>query len=128
MNYNGYATHIERSAKYIKAMRYAGYVGIGFSGLHSLNEINEACSVGRESECTKKKYTEIGSFTLSTGGGVGGGYLAIPLCVAIGIGTAGAGGLACVVIAGAGLGYAGSSAGEAFGEWSGEKLYETFGN
>ena len=31
-------------------MRYTGYLGIGFSGLHSLNEINEACSVGREAE------------------------------------------------------------------------------
>ncbi|MCZ5459963.1 PAAR domain-containing protein, partial [Escherichia coli] len=28
----GYATHIERAAKYVKAMRYTGYLGIGFSG------------------------------------------------------------------------------------------------
>lgn len=63
----GYATHIERAVKYVKAMRYTGYLGIGFSGLHSLNEINEACSVGREAECTKKKYTEIGSFAVGTG-------------------------------------------------------------
>ena len=124
----GYATHIERAAKYVKAMRYTGYLGIGFSGLHSLNEINEACSVGREAECTKKKYTEIGSFAVGTGVGVAGGYLAIPLCIAIGVGTAGVGGLACSVIAGAGLGYVGSSAGGAFGEWGGEQLYEIFGN
>ncbi|MEQ0232250.1 PAAR domain-containing protein [Klebsiella sp. CN_Kp116] len=124
----GYATHIERAAKYVKAMRYTGYLGIGFSGLHSLNEIHEACSVGREAECTKKKYTEIGSFAVGTGVGVAGGYLAIPLCIAIGVGTAGVGGLACSVIAGAGLGYVGSSAGGAFGEWGGEQLYEIFGN
>lgn len=124
----GYATHIERAAKYVKAVRYTGYLGIGFSGLHSLNEIHEACSVGREAECTKKKYTEIGSFAVGTGIGVAGGYLAIPLCIAIGVGTAGVGGLACSVIAGAGLGYVGSSAGGAFGEWGGEQLYEIFGN
>ncbi|VUS31433.1 PAAR domain-containing protein [Klebsiella pasteurii] len=124
----GYATHIERAAKYVKAMRYTGYLGIGFSGLHSLNEIHGACSVGREAECTKKKYTEIGSFAVGTGVGVAGGYLAIPLCIAIGVGTAGVGGLACSVIAGAGLGYVGSSAGGAFGEWGGEQLYEIFGN
>ncbi|MCU6680390.1 PAAR domain-containing protein [Leclercia tamurae] len=124
----GYATHIERAAKYVKAMRYTGYLGIGFSGLHSLNEIHEACSVGREAECTKKKYTEIGSFAVGTGVGVAGGYLAIPLCIAIGVGTAGVGGLACSVIAGAGLGYVGNSAGGAFGEWGGEQLYEIFGN
>ena len=81
------------AAKYVKAMRYTGYLGIGFSGLHSLNEINEACSVGREAECTKKKYTEIGSFAGGTGFGVAGGYLAMPFCIALGVGTAGVGGL-----------------------------------
>ncbi|MGV3345194.1 hypothetical protein ACGVWS_05400 [Enterobacteriaceae bacterium LUAb1] len=109
-------------------MRYTGYPGIGFSALHSVNEINEACSVGRENECTQKKYTEIGSFAGELIGGYGGGAMAVSLCIAIGIGTAGVGGLACSVIAGAGLGYAGGSAGSSFGEWSGEQLYETFGN
>ncbi|QGU86971.1 PAAR domain-containing protein [Erwinia sorbitola] len=124
----GYATHIERAAKYVKAMRYTGYIGIAFSAVHSMNEINEACSVGREAECTKKKYTEIGSFALGTSVGVAGGALAMPLCVAIGAGTAGVGGLICIVIAGTSLGYAGSSAGGVFGEWSGEQLYDTFGH
>lgn len=124
----GYATHIERAAKYVKAMRYTGYLGIGFSGLHSLNEIHEACSVGREAECTKKKYTEIGSFALGTGGGVLAGGGAIPLCVAIGVGTAGVGGLVCTIIAGVGLGYAGSTVGSAVGELGGEQLYDVFGN
>lgn len=124
----GYATHIERAAKYVKAMRYTGYLGIGFSGLHSLNEIHEACSVGREAECTKKKYTEIGSFALGTSGGVLAGGGAIPLCVAIGVGTAGIGGLVCTVIAGVGLGYAGSTVGSAVGELGGEQLYDVFGN
>ncbi|WP_370966759.1 PAAR domain-containing protein [Enterobacter wuhouensis] len=124
----GYATHIERAAKYVKAMRYTGYLGIGFSGLHSLNEIHEACSVGREAECSKKKYTEIGSFALGTAGGVLAGGGAIPLCVAIGVGTAGVGGLVCTVIAGVGLGYTGSTVGSAVGELSGEQLYDVFGN
>ncbi|AMG59179.1 PAAR domain-containing protein [Pantoea vagans] len=124
----GYATHIERAAKYVKAMRYTGYLGIGFNGLHYLNEIHEACSVGREAECTKKKYTEIGSFALGTGGGVLAGSGAIPLCVAIGVGTAGVDGLVCTVIAGVGLGYAGSTVGSAVGELGGEQLYEVFGN
>ncbi|WP_315310407.1 PAAR domain-containing protein [Pantoea vagans] len=124
----GYATHIERAAKYVKAMRYTGYLGIGFSGLHSLNEIHEACSVGREADCTKKRYTEIGSFALGTGSGVLAGGGAIPLCVAIGVGTAGVGGLVCTVIAGVGLGYAGSTVGSAVGELGGEQLYDVFGN
>ncbi|MFK3843249.1 PAAR domain-containing protein [Serratia sp. NPDC087055] len=125
---DGYATHIDRAAKYVEAMRYVGYVGIGFSALHSLNEIHEACSVGREDQCTRKKYTEVGSFAGGTGGGLFAGGFAIPLCVAIGIGSTGIGGLACTVIAGASLGYAGSTAGSALGELGGEQLYETFGN
>lgn len=126
----GYATHIERAAKYVKAMRYTGYLGISFSfsGLHSLNEIHEACSVGRKAECSKKKYTEIGSFALGTGGGILAGGGAIPLCVTIGVGTAGVGGLVCSVIVGVGLGYAGSTVGSAVGELSGEQLYDVFGN
>jgi len=120
----GYATHIERAAKYVEAMRYVGYVGIGFSAIHSINEINEACSVGREQECTKKKYTEIGSFAGSTGGGILAGAMAVPLCIAIGIGTAGTGGLACAVIAGGTLGYVGGEA----GGWGGEKVGNTLYN
>lgn len=120
----GYATHIERAVKYVAAMRYIGYVGIGFSALHSINEINEACSVGREDECTKKKYTEIGSFAGSTGGGILAGGMAVPLCIAIGVGTAGTGGLVCAVIAGGTLGYVGGEA----GGWGGEKVGNTLYN
>jgi hypothetical protein len=123
----GYATHLERSAKYVKAMRYTGYVGIGFSALHSVNEINEACSVGREAECTQKKYTEISSFVGGTGLGIGAGYLAAPICVAIGVGTAGIGGLACLVIVGGTTGYIGSELGSTGGEVMGNKVYEVYG-
>lgn len=120
----GYTTHIERAVKYVTAMRYIGYVGIGFSALHSINEINEACSVGREDECTQKKYTEIGSFAGSTGGGILAGGMAVPLCIAIGVGTAGTGGLVCAVIAGGTLGYVGGEA----GGWGGEKVGNTLYN
>lgn len=121
----GYATHIERAAKYITAMRYVGYVGIGFSALHSINEINEACSVGREQECMKKKYTEIGSFAGGVAGGLFAGSMATSLCVAIGLGTAGRGGLVCAVIAGGSLGYAGGAVGSVHGEKIGNALYDT---
>lgn len=120
----GYATHIERAAKYTKAMRYTGYVGIAFSAVHSINEINEACSIGREAECTRKKYTEIGSFSGGVGAGILTGSLAVPLCIAIGIGTAGTGGLVCTIIAGGTLGYAGGEAGSWGGEKVGKSLYK----
>ena len=122
----GYATHIERAAKYVKAMKYTGYVGIGFSAVHSMNKINEACSIGREAKCIRKKYTEKGSFSGRVGGGILTGSLAISLCIALGIGTAGTAGLACTLIAGGTLGFAGGTAGNWGGEKVGNSLYTLF--
>ncbi len=127
----GYATHIERAAKYTKAMRYAGYVGIAFSAVHSINEINEACSTGREAECTKKKYTEIGSFSGGLAGGLAGGAIGMGICSLV-LGTAtmaagGAGALACGVILGTSAGYVGGELSSSGGEAVGEFIYYSVG-
>ena len=127
----GYATHIERAAKYTKAMRYTGYVGIAFSAVHSINEINEACSTGRETACNRKKYTEIGSFAGGLAGGYAGGAIGMGICsLVLGVTTievGGAGALACGVILGSG---GGILAGEYFsdkGEGFGEMIYNSIG-
>ena len=127
----GYATHIERAAKYTKAMRYTGYVGIAFSAVHSINEINEACSTGREAACNRKKYTEIGSFAGGLAGGYAGGAIGMGICsLVLGVTTievGGAGALACGVILGSG---GGILAGEYFsdkGEGFGEMIYNSIG-
>lgn len=127
----GYATHIERAAKYTKAMRYAGYVGIAFSAVHSINEINEACSTGREAECTKKKYTEIGSFSGGLAGGLAGGAIGMGICSLV-LGTAtmaagGTGALACGVILGTSAGYVGGELSSSGGEAVGEFIYNSVG-
>ncbi|MGK4351172.1 PAAR domain-containing protein [Enterobacter sichuanensis] len=127
----GYATHIERAAKYTKAMRYAGYVGIAFSAIHSINEINEACSTGREAECTKIKYTEIGSFSGGLAGGLAGGAIGMGICSLV-LGTAtmaagGAGALACGVILGTSAGYVGGEYSSSGGEAVGEFIYNSVG-
>jgi len=128
---DGYATHLERAAKYVTTMRYVGYVGIGFSALHSINEINEACSVGREDECTKKKYTEIGSFAGGLAGSYAGGAAGVGLCSvilgALTIEAAGAGALACGVILGTGGGYVGGEYLSDKGEEYGEIIYNAVG-
>ena len=127
----GYATHIERAAKYVKAMRYTGYVGIAFSAVHSINEINEACSTGRETECTKKKYTEIGSFAGSLAGGYAGGAIGMGICTLIlggvTVEVGGAGALACGVILGTGGGYLLGEGGSELGQIFGESIYEAVG-
>ncbi|MFK3660152.1 PAAR domain-containing protein [Scandinavium sp. NPDC088450] len=117
----GYATHIERAAKLVEKMRYLGYVGIGFSVLHSLNEIHEACSIGRENECTKKKYTEVGSFTGGMIGSFAGGSAGVGLCsLVLGPETFGVGALACGVV----FSVAGGNLGGALGNWGGENTGE----
>lgn len=119
----GYATHIERSARLIKAMRYTGYAAIGFSAMHSINEVNEACSVGRENECTRKKYTETGSFIGGTSGGIAGGFAGGAVCAVVGVPTMGTGALVCaIVLAGVG-GYIGSELGGSGGEKLGDIIY-----
>lgn len=74
------------------------------------------------------KLTEGGSFLASAGGGAAGAYLgtlaAAPVCIAIGVGTFGIGGLVCgVVVVGAGAAI-GGNAGAGIGGELGEVVYE----
>ncbi|WP_407299482.1 PAAR domain-containing protein [Raoultella planticola] len=127
----GYATFIEKAAKYVKMMKTAGYVGIALDGVNKLDKIYEACTVG--SDCEKTTYTEVGSFGMSIGGGVFAGSLAsggasATVCSfvlgALTIEAAGAGMLACGVIFTVAAGYAGGEIGGKLGETLGEKVYE----
>lgn len=127
----GYATFIEKAAKYVKMMKTAGYVGIALDGVNKLDKIYEACTVG--SDCEKTTYTEVGSFGMSIGGGVFAGSLAsggasATVCSfvlgALTIEAAGAGMLACGVIFTGAAGYAGGEIGGKLGETLGEKVYE----
>ncbi|ENP7131579.1 PAAR domain-containing protein [Raoultella planticola] len=127
----GYATFIEKAAKYVKMMKTAGYVGIALDGVNRLDKIYEACTVG--SDCEKTTYTEVGSFGMSIGGGVFAGSLAsggasATVCSfvlgALTIEAAGAGMLACGVIFTGAAGYAGGEIGSKLGETLGEKVYE----
>lgn len=65
----GYATHIEKLAKYVKWMETAGKIGIGLSALDTAAKITEACTVGRD--CAKTSFTSIGEFAGSLAGGFG---------------------------------------------------------
>jgi len=124
----GYATHIEgvaRASKYIKA---GGYVAIGLGAGSAAMKIHEACRTGREEECRQAKYVEGSKLS----GNVAGGMIASRLapifaqmtCAAIGVGTVGTGGLACMlVMSGMLAAQMGDSGGQA-GEFIGEKLYE----
>lgn len=125
----GYATHIEgvsRAAKYVK---YGGWIGTAIGGGASVMKVQDVCAAGDAQACKKVKYTEAGSFIGGfAGGAVAGAILTAPViastCAALGLATAGLGGLVCgVVVVGAGSVAGGVSLGMA-GEDAGELIYE----
>lgn len=124
----GYATHMDEIAKAAKYLKYGGYVGIALGGTASILKVQEVCQAGETQACQKIRFTETGSFA----GAVSGGALAVALtspvagsiCVAIGVASAGIGGVACDLIVVGGASVAGGAGGAAGGEWMGEFLYE----
>lgn len=137
----GYATHIEKLAKYVKLMETAGKIGLGLSALDTAAKITEACTVGRD--CAKTSFTSIGEFAGSLAGGalasrILQGSAASSICaVVLGAATieaGGAGALLCMIGVSGGIAYgtdkALSELSGATGEFIGEKLglYEVTSN
>ena len=56
----GFEENFGKVTSYSKALRYGGYVGIALDVGQSAIKIHEACTVGREQECTKSKYAQGG--------------------------------------------------------------------
>ena len=129
----GYATHIEKLAKYVKLMETAGKIGLGLSALDTAAKITEACTVGRD--CAKTSFTSIGEFSGSlVGGSVGariiGAGAANTVCTLV-LGAAtieagGAGALLCTLSVSGGIAYGSDKAfgwmGKTGGSFIGEQL------
>jgi hypothetical protein len=124
----GYATYIENASRYAKWMKAGGYAAIGFSALHSGNEIYHACTTGRESECKQTTFKEVGRFAVGVRGGLLGGEIGNT----VGVGTCSVVlGLASIEIGGAGAlfcGIAGMGIGSYYGGEFGDSLGEGLGN
>ncbi|EXU75180.1 membrane protein [Erwinia mallotivora] len=112
----GYSYYVGNAARAARFLKMGGYIGIGFSFAGVTNDVVEACTIGRESECGKIAVRRYSKFALGTGagmyGGAWGGSAALAGCAAIGIMTAGVGGVACAVVGSLAGGYIGSKAGE----------------
>jgi len=134
----GYATHIEKLAKYVKLMETAGKIGIGLSALDTAAKITEACTVGRD--CAKTAFTSIGEFSGSLLGGrvatkILAGTATDAICaVVLGAATfeaGGAGALLCTLGVAGGISYGSESTFSWAGEKTGEimnTLYEIMNN
>jgi len=129
----GYATHIEKMAKYVKWMETAGKIGLGLSVFDTSAKITEACTVGRD--CAKTSFTSIGEFSGSLIGGkvaskiLAGSAVDTVCAVVLGAATfeaGGAGALLCTLGVAGGISYGSdkifSSTMGTIGEFSGEKL------
>ncbi|MFJ4068961.1 hypothetical protein ACIPW4_27340, partial [Pseudomonas sp. NPDC089996] len=123
----GYADKVAGVGKAARLIKNSGYIGValgvGATGL----EIQRACTLGREEECSKAKFVEgtalAGGLTGASAGSFVGALIAPPVCVALGIPTAGTGSLVCAVVIGAIAGKYAGDYGADKGREYGEILY-----
>ena len=121
---NRYADTIARISTTAKLLKNGTPLGIALSTTSTALEIKEACSTGREEQCRKAKYVELGKLSAGVVGGSLGGIGGAALCLALLVPTTGPGGLACMLIGGGIGGAAGGHLSGMAGEKAGELLYE----
>jgi hypothetical protein len=124
----GYASRISGIAKASRALSKGTYVGMTLDVGSTALEIQEACSTWREDRCKEAKYVESGKLLLGLSGSFFGGMAGTvgvgALCIAIGIPTAGVGGLACAIVGGAAGGWLVGRESSKRGGQTGQALYE----
>lgn len=119
----GYASYIIRSAKAASFMKAGGWVALGFSFMNTTNDVYQACTAGRESECAKVAIEKYSNFGGGVAGAALGASLATPVCLALGVPTAGIGTIICGVIIGAAGSAGGSIAGGYIGQITSYLVY-----
>ncbi|MDA8485586.1 hypothetical protein NNO07_21160 [Pseudomonas resinovorans] len=119
----GYASHLDEVAKVAKYLKYGGHFAIAVGGVSSALKVQEVCRAGETEACQKIRFTETGSFVGGVAGGAVLSGIGFPICVAIGIGTAGVGGLACGLVLTGAASYLGATGGSWAGERFGDQIY-----
>lgn len=114
----GYSTYIDRAARISSYLKAGGWVALGFSFMNTSNEVYHACTTGREHECSRVAVTEYSKFGGGVAGAALGSSLAAPVCLALGVPTAGTGTLICGLVVGA----VGAAGGTQIGGFAGEQL------
>ncbi|WP_028682241.1 PAAR domain-containing protein [Pseudomonas chlororaphis] len=124
----GYATHMQGVARASQYVKYGGWVGAGLGGGASYMKVQDVCTAGDREACERVKLTEGGSFIGTLSGGAAAGALltpvAGPICVALGVPTAGTGALVCGLVVVGVTSWGAGSLGGALGESFGEMIYE----
>ncbi|WP_138763510.1 PAAR domain-containing protein [Pseudomonas lactis] len=123
----GYAAHVEATSRAARYMKAGGYIGIALGGVSASLAIQQVCNNDSGPACEKIKFTEVGKFGGSIGGGALAGWAGSiaggAICLGLGV-TTGIGGVACVAaLVGTGA-WAGTTYGGEWGEYVGDKIYE----
>ncbi len=113
-------------AEMSRNLKRVGYLGIMLTGVDAVSNIQKACTVGDDSQCSKSKYTQTGKAAGSIGGGALGGLLAYGGCnIVFGAPSAGTSLFWCSLVVGAGTGFVGGKYGGSGGEFLGEEIYKS---
>jgi len=127
----GYEERVKRVARASQMLKNGTYIGIALDVGAAALEVTEACTTGREQECTRAHYVEGGKLVLGVGGAYTGGSIGATIgvgacAIVFGIPTGGVGALACAVVGGAVGALALGSAGSGLGEVGGTFIYKTW--
>ena len=124
----GYASKVRGVTTMASAMSKGTYVGVALDvGVGAL-EIKEACSTGREEECTRAKYVEtgktVGGVGLAWFGGTAGAAAGQSICVGLGAVSGGLVIAGCALVAGAVTAWGSGKVGSMIGEGTTTIMYE----
>ena len=125
-----FADNYARVGKYGKLLSRIGYAGVALDIGQSGVLIHQACTTGREEECTRSKYVQGGRLTGSLAGSAAGGYYGVlvgyGVCNLIfGLPSGGASLFWCGLVGGGVGGYYGGSVLGDVGKDKGALLYES---
>jgi hypothetical protein len=127
-----YARNVKRINNVARTLSSGTAIGVALDVSAGLMEIGEACSAGREQQCTKAKFVEVGKMMVGIPvagkGGLLGQRAALALCMRLIGPSRGASLIACGIAGWAAGGWMGGKAGTWGGEMTGTKLYELLGD
>jgi hypothetical protein len=127
-----YVKNVKRINNVARNLAYGTPVGVALDLGAGAMEIGEACSSGREQECTRAKFVEVGKMMVGipAAGWIGelSGKAGLNLCVKMIGPTRGASIAVCGIAAGAAGGWAAGTAGSWGGAEMGTMLYELLGD
>lgn len=123
-----YARNVKRINNVARTLSGGTAIGVALDVSAGLMEIGEACSAGREQQCTKAKFVEVGKMMVGMPvawrAGAFAGPAAAQLCLRIAGPTRGASIIACGIAGGAIVGWGAGKGGSVAGGSLGTMLYE----